>query len=134
MPLLRLSLAGPLPENNPVPALQAGLTQLMAGTLGKRAELTVVQVHTEDAAAWARDGKPVEGNGWAASLEVFISADTNTPDEVAAFMDQAHALIRSRWTQPPAAPLYILVHAVDGASWGYDGRSQAARRQAKAPV
>lgn len=134
MPLLRLSLAGPLPDANPVPRLQAGLTQLMARTLGKRAELTVVQVRTEGADAWACDGKALDGTAWAASLEVFITAGTNTPDEVAAFMAQAHALIRGRWAQPPAAPLYIVVHAVDGASWGYDGHSQLARRQAQGPI
>ena len=107
----------------------------MAQQLGKRADLTVVQVqHAESPAAWACDGKALADAGWAASLEVFITAGTNTADEVATFMAQAHALICSHWALPPAAPLYIVVHTVDGANWGYGGLSQQARRQAGAPL
>ena len=57
-----------------------------------------------------------------------------TVARVATFMAQAHALICSHWALPPAAPLYIVVHTVDGANWGYGGLSQQARRQAGAPL
>jgi 4-oxalocrotonate tautomerase len=137
MPLLRLSLTGPLPDTNPTAPLQAALTHLMAQVLGKQAGLTVVQVlHTAHPAGtpntWACHGVALGAQDWAASLEVFITAGTNTPAEVAAFIAQAHALICSHWAQPPAAPLYIVVHPVDAAMWGYNGATQRSRHQAPA--
>jgi 4-oxalocrotonate tautomerase len=132
MPLLRLTLTEhPLQPPAQI-TLAERLTLLMRDLMGKRADLTVVQTETRPAVNWVCNGQSLKASQWCASLEVFITAGTNTASEVAAFIQAANHLICEYWTQPPGAPLYIVVQAVDGAAWGYDGETQAARRLVRA--
>jgi 4-oxalocrotonate tautomerase len=130
MPLLQLDHAGVELTLHQTRELQQGLTRLMADVLRKEASLTVVAIRHQDIGAWSVDGQACEGAAWSASLLVFVTAGTNTPDEIAAFIADADRLIRATLGSDAATPLYIVVKEVDSRHWGYDGRSQQARRQA----
>lgn len=138
MPLLQLHLAGTWPVDTQA-TLQAGLTRLMADVLGKRADLTVVSVQQSPQASWSGGGVPLPSQAWCASLVAHVTAGTNTPAEQAVFVAEAHRLIADTLQAPATAPVYVIVNEVPAHAWGYDGRTQAARRptparQAAAPT
>jgi 4-oxalocrotonate tautomerase len=133
MPLLQLNLTDvPLTEGQRKDVL-AGLTERMATLLGKRADLTVVNITQSDSAHWSLGGKSLEGRAWCASLTVHVTAGTNTPEEQSSFISSAFAFLQEVLAAPPAAPVYIIVNEIAAHSWGYDGRTQLSRRPA-APV
>jgi 4-oxalocrotonate tautomerase len=68
--------------------------------------------------------------GWTASLVAHVTAGTNTEAEQAAFIAQAHTLIAETFGRPATAPIYIVVDEIPATGWGYDGRTQHARRVA----
>jgi len=130
MPLLQLNLTDvklTIPQRNTV---LAGLTERMASILGKRADLTVVNITQSDSGQWSLGGQSLGGQGWCASLTVHITAGTNTAEEQSSFIASAFALLQEVLGAPPAAPVYIIVNEIAACSWGYDGRTQLSRRQA----
>lgn len=130
MPLLQLHLTDVSLTDTQRVQLHAGLTDRMRTLLGKRADLTVVQVHAAPVAHWALGGAALDGTGWCASLAVHITAGTNGADEQAAFIASAHALLVDVLGAPAQAPVYVLIHELPADRWGYDGRTQLARRPA----
>ena len=128
MPLLRLHIAGSDPTTAQVARLQAGLTQLMAGTLGKRADLTVIDISGSPSGMWSRGGVALDEAGWTASLVTHVTAGTNSEQEKATFIAQAHALIAATFERPAAAPIYVIVDELAATAWGYDGHTQEMRR------
>lgn len=130
MPLLQLDIATPTLSDAQAQALQDGLTRLMAQVLGKRDDLTVVAVSIHPPAYWSHGGRPLGPDGWNAALVCYITAGTNTADERSSFLRQAHELLGKVMGTPSAAPLYTVLHEVPADAWGYDGRSQLARRKA----
>lgn len=129
MPFARLSLAGRLPDAAVQTALQQDITALLHDLLGKAAALTVVAIVHLPAGAFAAGGQPQAAG---VALEVWISAGSNTPAQKAAFIAAADARLRERLGAPDG-PLYVLIHEMPIADWGYDGQPQAARR-APAPL
>jgi 4-oxalocrotonate tautomerase len=128
MPLLQLNLSEvPLTYRQRTDVL-AGLTARMASILGKRADLTVVNVTQSDSAHWSLGGQSLDGRGWCASLVVHVTAGTNTADEQAAFIESAFTMLKEVLAAPPSAPVYIIVNEIAAHSWGYDGRTQLSRR------
>ena len=133
MPLLQLNLSDvPLTDRQRTDVL-AGLTERMASILGKRADLTVVNITQSDSAHWSMGGQSLESRGWCASLTVHVTAGTNTAEEQSSFISSAFAFLQDVLVAPPAAPVYIIVNEIAAHSWGYDGRTQLSRRPA-APV
>lgn len=133
MPLLRLHIAGPDPTPAQTTALQEGLTRLMAATLGKRADLTVIGLSSSPPHRWSRGGVALDDAGWTATLIAHLTAGTNTEAEQATFIAQAHALIADTFGCPATAPIYVIVDEIPATGWGYDGRTQQARRVAPSP-
>ncbi|SOC42758.1 4-oxalocrotonate tautomerase [Rhizobium subbaraonis] len=130
MPFVHIRIAGGDFAAAQVQQLQTVVTQLMAEIMGKKADLTAVLVeHTADT-LWSIGGEPVSV---AAHLDVKVTAGTNTPEEKAAFVAAASQLFKD--TLGPNLPLatYVVVHEIEANAWGYDGRTQQARR-ASAPV
>jgi 4-oxalocrotonate tautomerase len=128
MPLLQLSLTDvPLTDRQRTDVL-AGLTARMASILGKRADLTVVNITQSESVHWSLGGQSLEGRGWCASLLVHVTADTNSAEEQGEFIDSAFAMLKEVLAAPPSAPVYIIVNEIAAHSWGYDGRTQLSRR------
>lgn len=129
MPFIRISLAGrPLPAER-MHQLQEQTTRLMVRELGKRQDVTVVAIETAPAACWSAGGAALQEEDRLAQLEAFITAGTNTDEEKAAFVSAAHAMLLSV-LGAKATPIYVVVVDVPATNWGYDGKTQAARRLA----
>lgn len=124
MPFLRLTLA-PEPALSVAAELAERLTTLMAERLGKRAELTSVLVETARG-LWAIGGA---AQAKAAHLEVTITAGTNSDAEKAAFIAAAAALLDKHLPDLHEAT-YVTVREAPATHWGYNGRTQRARRLA----
>jgi phenylpyruvate tautomerase PptA (4-oxalocrotonate tautomerase family) len=133
MPLLLLNLTDAPINEQQRSALHAGLSARMASILGKRADLTVVNINQTPPQSWSLGGQAIRREGWCASLTVYITSGTNTAEEQSSFIASAFSLLEEVLEAPPAAPVYIIVNEVAAHSWGYDGRTQLSRRP-KAPL
>lgn len=125
MPFLHISLSGVSPGSDDIARLQAAATRLIAVSLAKRAELTAVRIETVPAGAWSVGGTPVSP---AAHLEANITAGTNSAEEKARFVGEAHALLQEAAGGALPLATYVVIREIDAESWGYGGRTQAARR------
>lgn len=125
MPYVQLTIAGPTPTDAARRRLAAGLTRLMAEDLGKDPALTAVRVETAETGLWTVGGTPVSP---AAHLEATVTAGTNSAADKARFLADAMDLLKAEIG--PGLPLatYGVVREVAADSWGYDGRTQEARR------
>lgn len=132
MPLLQFDYAGAELTPLQAQAIQRDLTALMAEVLHKAGPLTVVAVRQQCAAQWSVGGGALQSGTWTASLVAYITAGTNSEAEVALFIERANQQIREVLGEP-VTPLYVVVCGVDARHWGYDGRTQLARRVAAAP-
>lgn len=129
MPFIRISVAGAAPSQDQIAQLQLKTTQLMADILGKRSEVTVVTVESSAASHWAIGGKCLAEDQVLAQMEAFITAGTNSEQERAAFIAAAHQMMAAV-LHPMMSPLYVVIIEVEATDWGYDGKTQAARRHA----
>lgn len=129
MPFVRISLAGEPLAQDRLHQLQAQTTKIMAEILGKRPEVTVVAVESMPASNWSAGGQPVSKANGLAQMEAFVTAGTNTESEKAKFIEAAYQMLCTI-LNPDMSPLYITVIEIDAANWGYDGKTQAFRKQA----
>ncbi|WP_412480045.1 tautomerase family protein [Azonexus sp. IMCC34839] len=124
MPLIQIAIAGPTPVPATVSRLQAETTTLMRDILRKQAPLTVVAISQLPEGSLSANG---QGVPLGAFLEATVTAGTNTDDEKAAFIVAAEAMLRDALGRLDA-PVYVIVQEIPATDWGYDGRTQAARR------
>jgi len=126
MPYVQVRFAAPdlLPATERVIAEQA--TNLMAEVMGKRAEVTVIEIVRCDPARWFAAGRPVAGP--AAYADIKITRGTNTEAQKAALLADFYTML-GRALGPLAAPNYVVIHEVAGTDWGYDGLPQAGRKR-----
>ena len=126
MPTLTLKLAAPRdPERDQ--ALATALTNITAGTLGKRAEVTAVLIEELPATRWFVGARAVQRP--TALLEISITEGSNTAAQKAAFIEAAFAELQGRIA--PGASLeeasYVIVRELPATDWGYGGQTQQAR-------
>lgn len=129
MPFIRISVGGNAPTTEQVTALQRKTTQLMADILGKRPEVTVVTVESSAATNWSIDGQRLAENQVLAQMEAFITAGTNSEQEKSDFISAANQMLCTVFNAT-MSPLYVVIIEVNGADWGYDGKTQAVRKYA----
>lgn len=127
MPFIRISVAGDTPSRDQVTALQVRTTQLMADILGKRWEVTVVSVEPNAAANWSVGGKRLVDSQTLVQMEAFITAGTNTEQQKSDFISAAYQMLGNVFNET-ISPLYVIILEVDGDNWGYDGKTQSARK------
>ncbi len=131
MPTLQLKLAGPVDEALPA-LLAAELTRLSTAELGKRRDVTAVMVEILPRGCWFIGGQSItQPTAW---LEISITAGTNTETQKAAFVEAAHATLRRHLADGRgwAEASYVIVRELPATDWGYAGRTQRARQQARA--
>jgi len=128
MPLLQLNMTGNPLNNEQRIELSKGLTHLMADDLGKRSDLTVVKIAEFSQDNCSVDGKQLSLNQWCASLHVYITAKTNTDQEISRFIGKANDLINKVMKTTASAPVYIVVNEMQSHCWGYDGKTQLQRK------
>jgi 4-oxalocrotonate tautomerase len=125
MPFISIKVAGPTLAPEQIKVLQTQTTALMAGVLGKKAELTAVLVEQVQAAGWTTGANAVPV---AAHLEATITAGTNSGEEKARFIAEAARMLKSVLGANLPLATYIVLQDIPADSWGYDGLTQAARR------
>ena len=125
MPFVHIRVAGRPLSGSEIQTLQAGATTLMACIMRKKAELTAVLVEQPVIGGWSIGGNPVP---LAAHLDVKVTAGTNTDDEKAAFVEQAHRLLKDVIGSTLPLATYVVIDEIASDAWGYDGRTQAYRR------
>jgi 4-oxalocrotonate tautomerase len=127
MPFVSIKVAGVELAPQQKKALQSGLTELMGRVMRKVPALTAVAVEQIAPADWTIGGAPPT-SGRAAHVEVKVTEGTNSPQEMALFINEAHALLRTTLGELPEAT-YVVVHEIPAIAWGYGGLTQEARRQ-----
>lgn len=125
MPYVQLRIAAAQPF--PAARLGAEATRLMAEVMGKRREVTVVEVVATDS-AWFVAGAPVSGP--AAYADIKITRGSNGEAEKARLLADFQRMLTEE-LGPLSAPAYVVIHEIPGTDWGYDGRAQASRLAAK---
>lgn len=129
MPVVRLFAPAQTLSQHQITSFQRQITDLMSHGLGKKASVTLVNVVPTDARLWSVGGISCVQDAPVAYLEAFITEGTNTPDEQAFFVQEAHRVL-TEIIPNLASPAYVLVREVPATSWGYDGVTQEGRRSA----
>ncbi|MER0240207.1 tautomerase family protein [Fulvimarina sp. MAC8] len=127
MPFVHIHIAGTDFGPEQIETLQRDVTHLMATVMRKKAELTAVLVETHVASRWSVGGQAVPV---AAHLDVKVTSGTNTSDEKAEFVRQAHSLLKSALGTDLPLASYVVIDEVSADAWGYGGSTQEARRKA----
>jgi len=124
MPFIRITLGNELsPEQRHTLARRA--TDLIVDLLGKRREVTAVLVETAAGTSWLIGAQPT---ATPSHCEIAITEGSNTPEEIARMIAATSALLREMLNGTPEAS-YVVIRELPAGNWGYDGRTQAARRQ-----
>jgi 4-oxalocrotonate tautomerase len=139
MPHLTVKLSLPagstLAPDELSPRIASGLTDTTAQVLGKRPELTAVAIEWLEPSAWFIGGAPRSTPGARAAffVEIKITANTNTKDDRARYLERVFALMDA--VLGGASPeSYVVIHDVAADSWGYGGKTQEARFIAGRPL
>lgn len=126
MPMLTVLLAA-APSDGLAADVAADLLDLTTRLLHKRADLTAVAVQFVDPAHWFIGGAALVGAPQhAAFVDVRISDETNTPAEKSRYIAAVFATLGRR-LGPLHAVSYVQVQDLRPTTWGWGGRTQAAR-------
>lgn len=128
MPYLHLSLC-PAPGADPsLRELATTLTDLTAEHLAKDPLLTAVRIELVPASHWFIGARALAAGTLASyQLQIQVTAGTNTPAQIAAYLAAVHAAMGAALGRVHPTS-YTVVQSVPAESWGYGGHSQAARR------
>jgi 4-oxalocrotonate tautomerase len=63
-------------------------------------------------------------------MDIKVTAGTNSDAEKAAMVEAGHTLLVDVLGVLPEAT-YVIIHDLPGGNWGYAGKTQAARAQAR---
>lgn len=126
MPYINIRVNQPLmPETRQ--ALQQTTTQLMADVLGKRREVTVVQIEESSAESWSVNATALSSAApTVAYMDIKITAGTNSDDEKSRMIQHAMKMLREQVGVLQEA-CYVVIDEIPAMNWGYDGQTQAAR-------
>jgi 4-oxalocrotonate tautomerase len=132
MPFINVKIAGPTLALEQIGRLQRGLTDIMSEALRKERGLTSVLIEQVPASRWAIAGAsaPV-----LAHVEATIAAGSNTVEERARFIAEAHRLLKLILGGGLPLATYVIIDELPEDSWGYDGitlqqRAKSAHRNA----
>lgn len=102
-------------------------TSLMHTVMGKRKEVTVVQIQESESKGWSVNGKPLSPSGVPeAYVNIKVTDGTNSSEEkaemIAATVDMLNEVVG-----PMQEACYVVIDCIPADSWGYNGKTQAAR-------
>ena len=132
MPFLRLSHTAAGLSEQVLSGLHRSLLDAMTTIMGKKRHLTSILIEAIDPKAghWfvGDEARPV-----AAHLEAIVTQGTNSADQKAHFIAQAHAAMQEAFGAELSPATYVVVREVPGENWGYAGITQAERAGVRAP-
>ena len=103
------------------------LTELTATVLGKKRELTSVEVNATSPKNWYIAGKSLADHSLVTFyLDIKVTEGTNTKNEKAEYVRQVFESVGKIFgSLAPAS--YIVIHEVHADAWGYEGQTQEYR-------
>ncbi len=125
MPFISIKIAGPALSPEQIKLLQTQTTAFMKQILRKKAEVTGVSVEQVPAAGWSVGANAVPVG---AHLAAVITAGTNSEAEKARFIAAAAEMLKSVLGAGLPVATYVVLQEVTAEAWGYDGLTQAERR------
>ena len=103
------------------------LTELTATVLGKKRELTSVEIKATSPENWYIGGKRVAGQDVVTFyLDIKVTEGTNTKNEKSQYVRQVFDAVAEIFG-PLAPASYIVIHEVHADAWGYEGKTQEYR-------
>lgn len=103
----------------------------MESIMGKRREVTVVHILESEPHLWATNGvglKPEDPV--AAYVDIKVTEGTNTPEQKSEMIFQTVTMLQEVIGAIQEA-CYVVIDDISGDSWGYNGKTQAARAAEK---
>ena len=126
MPYINIRLGTAL-ENTQRERLFDKTTSLMNTLLGKRREVTVVNIQESESRLWATNGIALSADDpVGAYVDIKVTVGTNTPEEKAEMIAETVKMLQEVVGTVQEA-CYVVIDDVAADSWGYNGRTQAAR-------
>ncbi len=102
-------------------------TVLMDTIMGKRREVTVVHVQTDEPEQWAVNGTGlIQQDPISAYVEIKVTAGTNSEAQKAEMLSQTVKMLQEVIGTLQEA-CYVVIDDIAANSWGYNGKTQAAR-------
>jgi len=103
------------------------LTELTATVLGKKRELTAVEINATSPKGWYIGGKILAGQELVTFyLDIKVTEGTNTKNEKSQYVRQVFEAVAEIFG-PLAPASYVVIHEVHADAWGYEGRTQEYR-------
>ena len=126
MPYINIRVNQPLTQKTRQ-ALQKSTTQLMDDVMGKRREVTVVQIEESSPEHWSVNAESLDLSApTAAYVDIKITAGTNNGEEKAQMVQQIIFMLREQIGALQEA-CYVVIDEIPAINWGYNGQTQAAR-------
>ena len=98
----------------------------------KNPSLTAIRIDEHPAENWAIVGEAVSaGVGPAVHMDIKVTAGTNTDAEKAEMISLAMEMLTEIVGLAHEAS-YVVIHDLDAGAWGYNGRTQKDRAEARA--
>lgn len=130
MPYIEVRIAGTELAEEQLERLSAGITNIMADTLGKKRSLVAVSVETIPPQRWFIAGSTMAGQHQAtAFVSARITQGTNTEEQKAAALNELFRLLSSV-LGVMAEATYIVLDELPATDWGYGGFTQTSRKTA----
>lgn len=102
-------------------------TSLMKTVMGKRPEVAVVHIQESGSQQWSVNSTPITAEDpVAAYVDIKITDGTNTPSQKAEMIAQTIRMLHNTVGILQKA-CYVVIDDISADSWGYDGKTQAAR-------
>lgn len=134
MPFINISVAGTTLSDIQKQYLFEETTRLMSEVMNKDPDLTSVRIDEYAPTNWAVARKSIAFRGeTAVHMDIKITDGTNTDEEKAEMIRLGMSMLKEVIGSTPEAS-YIVLHDLDGAAWGYDGRTQKARAEQNIPA
>lgn len=124
MPFVNILTSGKPLADTDAQSLCANMTEIMAGTAHKQAELTSVRIQHSDA-TWSIAGALTDQSR--AHMDIHVTQGTNTAAEIAALVEQGYGELEKVLDLNIAT--YVIVHEHPATNWGYGGCTQAGRKE-----
>lgn len=130
MPLLNLNITQET-KIEQAEIIASRLTQLTQKHLHKDPRLTAVNInHTKPDHWFINKQKLTDTNNNSFSLHIYITEGTNTPDQIATYIEAVYQTM-AEILNSVRAESYIIVDQKDAAHWGYGGQTQKMRSTLK---
>ncbi|OCG61148.1 hypothetical protein A9G41_03165 [Gilliamella sp. Nev5-1] len=123
MPILSLTTSVDV-EQSKLKQIAKNLTELTSQFLRKNKDVTVVNILPHHGSWFGVNGL-VDGAVY--QLTIFITAGTNTENEVSSWLSGTWEYLKTEFSIPDNAICYTSVVNNDGINWGFNGISQSTR-------